>query len=150
MESLALAAERADQVGVRLAVETMVARGERRPGNRVAELLGMIDGLGGHVGVCVDTGHTNTSGADVAGEIVAASCKLFAPHLQDNFGEPGSDPHLLPGCGKIGWDGVLGALDRLGFAGPRTIEVSLESAQVPAELTLRRLAEIRRQWEARS
>ena len=146
--SLALAAERAGQAGIRLAVETMVARGEKRPGNHVVEVLEMIDSLGDHVGVCVDTGHSNTGGNDVAAEILAAGDKLFATHLQDNFGQPDADPHLLPGCGNIDWDAVLGALDELDFAGPRTIEINLASSQLSPEQTMRRLAEIRRQWEA--
>jgi len=142
-QSLALAAERAGRAGIRLAVETMVARGERRPGNRVVEILEMIDALGDHVGVCVDTGHSNTSGNDVAAEILAAGDKLFATHLQDNFGRRDEDPHLLPGYGNIDWDAVLSAMDRLGYAGPRTIEVGPADSLSP-EQTVRRAGEIGR------
>jgi sugar phosphate isomerase/epimerase len=58
-ETLAVVAEHAGRAGVRLAVETMIPRIGRRPLTRVAEILQAIEGFGDHVGICMDTGHTN-------------------------------------------------------------------------------------------
>jgi len=148
-QSLTMAAASAGEIGVRLAVETMVARGQRRPGNHVSEILEMIKPLGEHIGICVDTGHTNSGGSDVAAEILAAGDRLFATHLQDNLGQADEDPHLFPGRGSIDWDSVLDALGKLDFTGPRTIEINLANSELPQAEAMARLGEIRRQWQQR-
>jgi len=147
--SLAIAAAEARRFGVRLAVETMVSRGQKRPGNRVCEILEMIDSLGEHVGVCLDAGHSNTGGNDVAAEALAAGEKLFAVHLQDNHGMHDQDEHLLPGRGTVGWDAFLDALDRMDFTGPRTIEIALDGCEGPLDRKMAQLSDLRERWEAR-
>ena len=144
-ESLAALAERARRAGVRMAVENLPARGQPRPGARVADVLRMIEGLGDNVGICLDAGHSNANGLSAAEEVLEAGEKLIALHIQDNDGG-GEDQHLLPGLGTTDWDAFLSALDANGFAGLRTFEV-LKGAD--ADALLEEIARLRREWVAR-
>jgi sugar phosphate isomerase/epimerase len=128
-----------------MAVENMPARGQRRPGVAIAEVAAIVDGLGDHVGICLDVGHSNLSGLDATDEVSAAGERLLALHLQDNDGN-GEDQHLLPGQGTVDWDAVLNAIDRLDFRGPRTLEV-IDRDHVDA--SLRDLAALLRKWQLR-
>ena len=102
---------RAAAHGLKLAVENVPRRGAPRPGGTLAEILAMIDGLGPHVGVCVDVGHSNANGCSAAEDLRAAAGRVFAVHLQDNDGK-GDDQHRLPGEGTIDWPAVAAALER--------------------------------------
>lgn len=144
-ESLAILAERARAAGVKMAVENLPARGQPRPGATVGQVLGMIEGLGDHVGICLDAGHSNANGRDAASEALEVGEKLFALHIQDNDG-CGEDQHLLPGRGTTDWGAFLDALDTMSFQGIRTLEVGSSEGLDP---TLVALATLRREWEAR-
>jgi len=124
ISSLRIVVAEATRAGARLAVETMIPRGENRPAQRVSEILEMIGGLGDHVGICLDTGHSHAGGNDLPAEIIAAGEKLFSVHLHDNHGVPGEDEHLIPGTGTIDFEAMLNALNAVGFAGPRTFEIA--------------------------
>jgi sugar phosphate isomerase/epimerase len=145
--SLEVLAEQAGREGVRLAVETMISRPEKRPATRVSEVLDLIEGLGEHVGVCLDTGHSNASGANVPEEAILAGQRLFNVHLQDNHGRPDEDEHLIPGHGTIDWQAVLAALDRIGFTSPRIIETKLLDGPDGPGRTIRELQELLRCWQ---
>jgi len=141
--SLAAIAEAAGRLGLRLAVENMPMVGPRRlPGVRVAEILDMIEGLGEHVGVCLDAGHSNCSGVRAAEEAAAAGRRLFTLHLQDNDGS--ADQHMVPGRGTVDWAALLRTLEEGGFAGASVFEVS-PGAGGP-EATLAALSDVRRSW----
>lgn len=113
--------ELADSAGLKLAVENLQLRGRPRPGCSAVELLEMIEGAGDHVGICLDTGHAAMNGFDAVAELEVAAEKLFYLHLHDNDGT--TDYHWLPGRGVIDWDAFLATLNRLGFSGPRTLEI---------------------------
>jgi len=144
-DSLSVLAERAQQANIRMAVENLPARHEPRPTATVAEVLAMIDGLGDHVGICLDAGHANANGRSAASEALEAGEKLFAVHIQDNNGR-GMDQHLIPGHGSTDWDAFLAALDMIQFEGPRNFEVP---AGNDLDETLAELAALRVRWEAR-
>jgi len=148
-ESLEALAERAGRAQVRLAVENMIPRPVERPATAVAELLGLIDALGDHVGLCLDTGHNHATGASVADEALRAADKLFNVHIQDNHGVPNQDEHLLPGRGTIDWEAFLGALDRMGFDDPRIIEIAPTGGPESIDATMRDLAALRASWASR-
>lgn len=141
-ESLGVLAEEARAAGVKMAVENLPVRGEPRPTGSIAQVLEMISGLGDHVGVCLDAGHSNANGLSAAEEALQAGSKLFALHIQDNDG-CGEDQHLLPGQGTTDWPAFLRALDMLAFAGPRTFEVG--KGNTLAE-QLAALAALREAW----
>jgi sugar phosphate isomerase/epimerase len=122
-ESLASLAERAAQYDIKMAVENLPARGTVRPTRTVAEVRELIEGLGDHVGICLDAGHSNANGQDPAQEVHAAGECLLALHIQDNDGL-GEDQHLLPGYGTVHWGHFVDVLHEVEFEGLRTFEVS--------------------------
>jgi len=148
-ESLRTLAPFAAEAGLRMAVENMIPRPGKRPGCDVREVLALIDGLGDHVGVCLDTGHNNATGADVPGQVLILAEKLFTVHIQDNHGRPNEDEHLIPGDGTIDWDAFLDALDEIGFASPRIFEVIHDGEAGAFDETMTRLADLVARWRAR-
>ena len=146
IDSLAILAERARAAGVRMAVENLPRRGLPRPGGTVEDILRMIEGLGDHVGVCLDVGHANANGLRVEEEVRIAGDRVFNVHLQDNDGQ-GEDQHLVPGTGTVTWDVLLDALDAYAPDAIRTLEVPLRHET--HDETLAVLAELRRTWEDR-
>ncbi len=142
-ESVSELAGRAGKLGLKLAVENLPARGKPRPGARVAELLEMLEGLGEHVGVCLDAGHSNSNGENAAEEARLAGARLLAVHLQDNDGA-GEDLHWIPGTGTTDWQALVRALDEAGFSGGRNFEVPAKKGEVAG--TLAKLAALAAAW----
>ena len=146
-ESLAILAERAREAGVKIALENMPsAQGPGRPGATMAHVLTMIEGLGEHVGICLDVGHSVVSGQDPTAEALEAGDRLLVLHLQDNDGRTGHDQHLIPGQGIIDWDAFLAAVDGVAYRGVRTIEITHRAG---LDTMLEALASLRQEWEAR-
>ena len=144
-ESLQALAEAADAAGVRLAVENLGGGG--RPGSTMASLLEMIDGLGDHVGLCMDIGHSQQARLDLLAELAVAlsSGKLLTLHLHD-VDASGQD-HYLPGEGCLDFDAFLRRLRTQGYAGGRTLEIAVAPVETVAE-RVRQAAAVRQQWEA--
>ncbi len=137
--ALELFAREAARLGVRLALENLPSRNTRRPATTMGEVLRLIEGLGNHVGLCQDVGHTNANRLDAVEDFRAAEGRVLALHLQDNDGL-GEDQHLLPGEGTTGWPAYVDALRAAGYGGLRTFEVKT-AEDLPATLaTLARLA----------
>ncbi len=143
-ESVARIAEEAGRLGLRIAVENMPRREHiHLPGTAMAEVLELIEGLGEHVGVCLDTGHSNINGLSAADEVDAAGGRLFSVHLHDNDGT--GDQHAVPGEGTVDWT-ALGKALAGSRAGPLlTIEVRRKPQGL--EATLAALAAVRDSWE---
>jgi len=141
-ESVAEMARYAAATGVNMALENLPARHLPRPGTTIAHVLAMIDGLGEHVGICLDAGHANANGRNAAAEAREAGARLIALHIQDNDGL-GEDQHWLPGRGTTDWGALLVALDEIGFQGPRTFEINSAG---PLEDTLAALRTLREEW----
>lgn len=88
---------------------------------------------------CLDTGHANIAGSDVAGMVRLYGDKLAALHLQDNFGKIGpiyEDIHMNLTCGRIPWQEVFAALCDIGYQGTLNLEVNAELPRLPDELRL--------------
>lgn len=143
--SLAAIAEGASRAGIGLAVENMIGRGGL--GSTVAELLGMVAGLGDHVGLCLDVGHAVLSGLDPTAELENAGQRLFSLHLHDVSLE--NRDHFIPGEGKIDWEPFLSALDAKGLKVIRTLEIS-PPAGTDVTKRLRQAAVVRDRWERAS
>ena len=141
--SLEVLAQRAEESGVKMAVENLPQRDEARPGAEVGDLLELIEGLGDHVGICLDVGHCNISGTDPCAEAQLSGERLFVVHLQDNEGVPGMDRHWLPGRGTIDWPRVLATLDMLACNCVRTLEVGHGDTR---DGLLAGLAKLRNEW----
>jgi sugar phosphate isomerase/epimerase len=147
--SLAVLAERAARAGVKLAVENLPMRGTPRPGGRIEDTLRMIDGLGDHVGVCFDVGHSNANVDDPVTEIRTVGERIFCVHIQDNDGL-GQDQHLVPGEGTVDWPRVIDALAECAPGGCPNFEIGLSDSRTGADRNvdelLATLATLRTRW----
>ncbi|NLF18296.1 MAG: sugar phosphate isomerase/epimerase [Lentisphaerae bacterium] len=144
-QALATLADRARALGLGLAVENLPQRRTPRPGGPIADILEIIRGLGSHVGVCVDAGHSNANGCNAADEARAAGTTLLAVHIQDSDGL-GEDQHLLPGAGSTAWLPFIAALDAVAPGCIRTFEVGANGAD--PEAVLRDVTRLRDAWSA--
>lgn len=125
--SLDVLSAHADQLGVRLACENLLFKGQPRPLCRMEELRALVDDYPSTVGICLDTGHAYNNGLDPADEARIAGDRLIALHLQDTDGAV--DRHWAPGQGAITWPRVLAALIEVQFRGAWTFEIG--SGDVP-------------------
>lgn len=116
-------AEHAKAVGVKLALEN--TEGEEY-------LAALMDALSNNpaVGFCIDTGHEmcyNRS-QDMIGKYAD---RVIATHLNDNMGitDPDNitwhdDAHLLPFDGKADWEGIVARMQKAGYRGDLTFELT--------------------------
>jgi sugar phosphate isomerase/epimerase len=134
-------AEHCGRVGVRLALENVAdygqgARGHRRFGAIVEELLALIADLGSpDLGICLDTSHANMQGLGQPEAIRTAGERLFALHISDNDGS--GDQHRTPGYGTVDWPPLIAALREIGFAADFNLEIPGECHAPPAMVDLR-------------
>ncbi len=114
-ENLAPVVEHAADRGVRVGIEPL-NRYETSLVNTVEQALTGLDGLlGPALGVALDTYHLNIEERSSAQAIRTAGEHLV--HLQvcgNDRGAPGGD--------QTDWEGILDALDEVGYAGPLVIE----------------------------
>lgn len=134
----------ADQLGVRLACENLLLKGQPRPLCRMEELRALVDEYPDTVGICLDTGHAHNNGLDPADEARIAGDRLIALHLQDTDGVV--DRHWAPGQGTITWPHVLAALIEIRFRGAWTFEI--RSGDVPLAQLAAQIRGIADAWSA--
>ena len=144
-DSLRCLAALAGECGVRLAVETLPGRAGQRPDETVAGLLGLIEGLGDHVGVCIDVGHTWMSGHDPVSEIAMAGERLFSLHLHDV--KEGRHDHHLPGEGELDFEAMLDQLVGMRFEGLAVLEISPRDETIDEAVAA--LSAVRTDWTDR-
>ena len=116
-------AERAEQLGVRIALENM------RNTHILAHLLDSISSPA--LGFCYDSGHDFIWSPAPYELLKKYKDRLFAIHLHDNMGK--SDDHLPPGSGLVNWDIVRFEIEDSVYSGAYTLES--DSAVVPATRT---------------
>ncbi|MEZ5283375.1 MAG: sugar phosphate isomerase/epimerase [Vicinamibacterales bacterium] len=68
----------------------------------------------GRAGICLDVGHAHLAG-DPMEAVETCSGHILTTHLHDNRGT--RDEHLVPGRGRVDWDGVLMAFQKVGYDG---------------------------------
>jgi len=145
-DSLKVLSDAAGEAGLRLAVENLGGGG--RPGSTMASILELIDGLGDHVGLCMDIGHSQRAHLDLLGELRTAldSGKLFTLHLHDV--DPAGRDHWIPGEGCVDFMPFLAMLRAHGYGGGRTLEIEVAPAESVAE-RVRLAGAVREDWERR-
>jgi len=145
LESFARLAAHAARHGFALAVENMTdaaratrsALGQRTFGATIPELHELIEAVGfDNVGICLDVGHGNVQGLDMAESVWQCGERLIALHIQDNDGS--RDQHLAPTRGSIDWEAGIAALREIGFEGIFNLEIPGERG-LPVDLTLKRM-----------
>jgi len=156
-DSLGRLADRAGEVGLRLAVENLVCSPDEQAirwlGGSTASLLELIADLGDHVGICQDIGHTALAGLDPVAEwrTAASAGKAFSLHLHDVTAQ--NRDHYIPGEGGLDFEAFLSEVDAAGFTGGRVLEISPgrpEGATASdVRGRLRQVSAVRREWEAR-
>ncbi len=116
--SLEALAKAAAPLGIRIVVEVIP-----NDLSRAASLAELLDEEveAPNVGICLDTGHARIDG-DVAEAIEHVSGHLAAVDLHDTRGR--SDDHLVPFEGAIDWPSALTSLQKVGYDGPMTFELS--------------------------
>jgi D-psicose/D-tagatose/L-ribulose 3-epimerase len=113
--SLAEVADHAAERGVRLAVEPL-NRFETDLVNTVEQGLELCARVGRpNVGLLLDTFHMNIEERSLPDAIRRAGDRVFHVHACEN-------DRGTPGAGHVDWDGVLGALAAIGYAGQIVIE----------------------------
>ena len=110
--------QKAHDVGVRLALE-VIPNAISTPESLVHLIEEDLDL--DNLGICLDMGHALIMG-DPVEAIETCSGHLFTTHLHDNQGK--SDDHLAPFEGAIDWDGVLLAMQKVGYDGAWMFEVA--------------------------
>ncbi|MDD2706771.1 MAG: sugar phosphate isomerase/epimerase [Verrucomicrobiae bacterium] len=122
-------AAKAEKAGIKIGVENLYdellkkrgRKGGRFFGSLVDELLSLVAcGKPCSMGICLDVGHANIQGLDLAVAVRETGAALCAVHLSDNRG--GADDHLLPGRGSIDWNALIGALRTSGYDGALLLE----------------------------
>jgi sugar phosphate isomerase/epimerase len=136
--SIEALAKAADPLGVRVAVE--VIPNDLSRASSLAQLLDE-DIEQANAGICLDAGHARLEG-DVADAIETVSGHLMAIDLHDNRGR--SDDHMVPFDGAIDWPSALTTVQKVGYDGALTFELS---ARGPTKDTLARARQARTRME---
>ena len=133
-EALTRLADCAGALGVNLVVENMQSASS--PFASVTHLLGIIAGLGDHVGLCHDVGHSLLAGLVPGREmaLALASGRLLSLHLHHVRGD-GTD-HLLLEDGNPDLQALLAKLDKACFSGQCTIELRPAASVPPGDVLL--------------
>lgn len=126
LEGLRMATDQAEAVGAEILVEP-INRYENSVTITVADALRWAAAMDSpRVRPMADVFHMNIEEADMGAAIEAAGSSLAYVHLGDS-------QRLEPGKGHLDWDGVFGALHRIGYDGWATMECNLSG---PAEVVL--------------
>lgn len=95
--------------------------------SRAEDILPIIEAAGSElVGACIDTGHANIFGLDIAQMARVYGKKLFALHVNGNAGK---DEHVIPytmsgWCEKMDYYAFSAALKEIGFTGYYNLEIA--------------------------
>ena len=121
-------AELAGRLGLRLAVENMLAKRlfdgstQWRFCTSWAEHQALVEAVDcENAGYCLDVGHANYTGTDLYHTVLGMGERLFAIHVHDNDGF--SDQHLLPYQGTVDYESFARALAQAHYGGDMTMEV---------------------------
>ena len=97
MESIESLVRRAEEYGVKLAIENTL-------NNDIIDLL-LKEIPSEHLGLCYDSSHDWIAGQSYGELLVKWRERLYCTHLSDNNGI--EDKHWLPGDGKVNWQKII-------------------------------------------
>ena len=113
-------AKYASEWGVEIAVENRL---EETFGATPRDLLLLVERTDpSYIGICLDTGHANIRGLNIADFIKAVGEHLIATHIHDNDGK--GDQHLPPLMGNIRWSEFVEAIRLIGYRRPLIAEIA--------------------------
>lgn len=135
-------AKAAEPLGIGIALEVIP-----NDLSRASSLTELVDEdiEGRNVGICLDIGHARIDppGGDIGDAIEAAAGHLYAIDVHDNRGR--GDEHLVPFDGVIDWPAALTAVQKVGYDGPLTFELSTRGS---TKDVLARARDARRRMQA--
>lgn len=124
--------EKAEKLGVSLAVENMRLAPTSRPTHRYCqepeELCEIADACG--INVCWDFGHANIGSLKQSEAIAYVGKRLKVLHVNDN--NKIDDDHVPPFSGKVDWLDAMKGLSDVGFDGLFNFEIN--TAKIPDSL----------------
>ncbi|MBQ9806001.1 MAG: sugar phosphate isomerase/epimerase [Clostridia bacterium] len=95
--------------------------------NTAAEAIEIIDSMASEqIKVCVDVNHFLQEPAEEG--VLALGNRIVTTHISDHDYE--NERHWLPGQGKINWNALIGALEKIGYTGVFNYEVGETLATV--------------------
>ncbi len=113
-----------DRTGLRLLIEP-AHRWESTLILTVADALRMIREIGSErLGICLDTGHANVNGEELAAVVNDLRDIPLHIHIDDNNGD--SDSHAIPGEGSIHFDPFVQALKNIDYRGFISAELGFQ------------------------
>jgi len=96
----------------------------------VADGLRMIHEIQSErLGICLDTGHADVNGEDLAQVVRTCQGVPLHIHIDDNPGD--SDAHLIPGEGSINYKPLVQALKEINYAGFVSAELGFQYTLEP-------------------
>ena len=96
----------------------------------VADGLRMIREIGSErLGICLDTGHANVNGEDLAQAVEMLKGVPLHIHIDDNKGD--SDTHAIPGEGSIAFAPFVQALQAINYQGFVSAELGFQYTLEP-------------------
>jgi protein FrlC len=139
-ESLEVICQRAEQRGLRIALEPADAY-ETDLMNTVSDAMTMVNELDySNLGIVLDSGHVNLTHESFAQAVQAAGSRLYHVHVDDNQGL--RDQHLVPGDGTCHFQELIAVLRAAGYSGALSAELSWDyilDPEPPARQAARRL-----------
>lgn len=91
----------------------------------ITDGLRMIRDIGSErLGICLDTGHANINGEDLAQVVSELKNVPLHIHIDDNNGD--SDAHLIPGEGRIDYAPFVRALSEISYQGFVSAELGFQ------------------------
>ena len=121
-ESLGEICSSADALHLKVALEP-ADRYETDLVNNCDEALDLVRDVGwNNLGVVLDNGHSHVVKESAEGMVSQLGDRLFHVHLDDNGGQ--RDQHLIPGDGSFGFVPFIKSLNRVGYTGFLTAELS--------------------------
>ena len=107
-------------------------------GVTVEELKQVFEAISSpYLGLALDIGHANLLPRGVGSFIETFPDKIYHLHLSDNNGI--LDQHLRVGEGNINFKSIFEQLERIGFAGTATLEVSSDEDRIESRRRLLKL-----------
>jgi protein FrlC len=145
-DSLRLVADMGKAAGVRIGLEAV----NRYVSDLVVnadDALRLMRPLGrDNLGVVLDSGHIHLAGQSGVEQVHALGALLYQVHLNDNNGR--SHQGLIPGEGSFDFLPLLGVLQKSGFEGFLSVELSWDYSVDPEPSVARAAARVR-EWMAR-
>lgn len=118
-----------EPTGLRLLIEP-AHRAESTLILTVADALRMIKEIQSErLGICLDTGHANVNGEDLAQTVLLLKDVPSHIHIDDNKGE--SDAHMVPGEGDIDYAPFVRALKEIDYQGFVSAELGFQYTLEP-------------------